>query len=777
VKEIIIDLNHIHTDSFKDEEFLHFKAKNKFLEILNENLNNISYFRNKKVHNTILVNGKRGYGKTSFILTIIEKLKNNNDIAILDVIDPTIIETKENMFLLVLSMVQKHLKNKDLTQYENKEIENRLRKLSKGLSILDNIGDGNIYQDPEIILMEGIENLTGGMALEKRFYEYIDYVLKVLDKKMFLLVFDDIDISVDKGKIILELIRKYFRMSKIQVVFLGDMELLKLITRELQWQKLEPSYIAKFEQDLISSTFVDEINILADQYFIKIFRNENIITLSSMYEVMQNDEIDIVVEKAKEKQKIEKYLDVVVENIFKETGFNKRLFVEYFLNLPLRNIIQILYNPNLETIKNIFYNNLAIRATKNLNELLNSLLSNKKDKFFKLYKYVLVYNNIFFNEATPFVKKDVINFDLSYLPNSENENENNLNLLFNAYIMNSIKNIKDICEIFIKFYIPLQFNINYNNDMHTFKLVRYLSAKSVNNNYFLGIIDINKQELDKINLTKGEQAIFNILNIGVFSNIGFKNYFSFWNVFGFISDIIFYGDSLNLKKLLQLKSFNFNDRFVDEKVFIQETEYNVDDIEKIIGEIKSLENVIIENLSYRQLNSIFIRIEYSIRYINSSMSTTLYEQLYRYIIATLNAFIIVSLESKKEIDFRNSIKNDKVFQFNKQVLEKYKDEYEWLWNFINLKLWDILLLEKYKNVKIKRINLINELLSLKISPKTKSYETLQKIQNKNFNTLYREDISNLIRVVKNKNSLYEQEIIEMLKEFQNGLPSKSKIKK
>jgi hypothetical protein len=59
-----------------------------------------------RVHNTILINSKRGSGKTSFILSMMSDEEFPKDIYPLRIIDPTLIESKEHIFLHIISLIK-----------------------------------------------------------------------------------------------------------------------------------------------------------------------------------------------------------------------------------------------------------------------------------------------------------------------------------------------------------------------------------------------------------------------------------------------------------------------------------------------------------------------------------------------------------------------------------------------------------------------------------------------------------------------------------------------
>ena len=111
---IEIDLNETHTKSFNSGDLIQINAQDRFIELIKKLIDEIKetkkdqYSKNSfpRVHNTILINGKRGAGKTSFILSMMDELIKETNICILDIIDPTLIETKEHVFLNIITSIK-----------------------------------------------------------------------------------------------------------------------------------------------------------------------------------------------------------------------------------------------------------------------------------------------------------------------------------------------------------------------------------------------------------------------------------------------------------------------------------------------------------------------------------------------------------------------------------------------------------------------------------------------------------------------------------------------
>lgn len=691
--KISIDLNNIQTKSFKESEFLHQESRDKFIEIIEKNINLIRDDSCNRVHRSILIDGKRGYGKTSFILTMKEILnkKFDKELFILDIIDPTIVETKENVFILVLTIIKKEveklIKNpcREISESYKLDFEKILKKLSLGLSVLDGVGGAslfkeNIWNESELILEDALKNTKGGNELESNFKEFIDISLKILGKEAFVLFFDDIDTAANQGEMILELIRKYFTSKRLFIVLLGDMELFSLIVRNMQWKKLSPTQIKSYESNLIKNIYNDEINTLTHQYLIKIIPTENIVSIKRLYDIANNIFINDI--------KIKEYIKInIIQNIFNEYTESKiQIFEDFLLNLPLRSIIQILSSKqDLKKINYILSNSLSAIDANNLSQVFNSFNSNQNDKYYLLYKYI---------KYSKFQEKDY-----TFLSQNGESSKDSLNILLNAYISQGTRDIQDIFDYFIKFYMPLEFDCIYDSNSHSFKISKYfikdLRKNSFQSKILNGTIHISNYEYKKLNLTQEQQAIFNIFTVGLFTNNGLKNYFSFWNLFGFISNIFFYGVDINLDKLLQVKSYhleNTEDNLdSQDNSIIQEANYDTTNLRawciatKIRDQFFPYDDI---KISARQLSSIWTRVVYSIKYIDENPSSNLSSQVRRYIQATLNAFIIVILESENGIKFNNALSLDsQIYSNNLEVLKKNKDKYYWLLYFVEINLW------------------------------------------------------------------------------------------
>lgn len=321
-----------------------------------------------RCHDTILIDGERGTGKTTFALNMFEYIRNNKKIANLGILDPTLIENKEHILINIISRIKKRIdcfftycKN-DKTDYEYYNVwKKQLAKLAAGLSLLDGIGgDGlksEVWDSPELAMEEGIDNAVSGQELEKDLHKFIELSLKILCQEAFILFLDDIDTSIDKGFVIMEVLRKYLTSPRLIIVLLGDIKLYSLIVKQLQYEKIDPKKILK--DYLICGCIEDKhieneqikgyIDVLQDQYLTKILKPEFRITLRNIYDYIDYIKINNVLDSRSDVVD-EILLKYILKNNFCLNVFSLKesevrainAITEFVCKLPTRTFLQLM---------------------------------------------------------------------------------------------------------------------------------------------------------------------------------------------------------------------------------------------------------------------------------------------------------------------------------------------------------------------------------------------------------------------------------------------------
>lgn len=322
----------------------------------------------RRYHDSITVHGARGSGKTTFIVNLFSYVKSkeselSEDVAPLGVIDPTLIESKENILLTIISSIQRHVvdqtrQNSLAASKEHKEWTDRLRTLARGLQLLDCIGPDKAYSDDwaddNWVLEKGLKNARSGGDFEADFHAFINASLSILDKKAFLLAFDDIDTSFERGWPVLETIRKYLTTPQLIVIMCGNLELYAHLVRRRQFEVLGPALLRNDRpharhhraEDLLSwrgDKLVNMVGRLEDQYLLKIMKPENRVSLLGLdyyVRVLKGYEISV----APGNMTLEQYVDAALKARLQLTHSIEpiKVFRDVILRQPVRTAIQIL---------------------------------------------------------------------------------------------------------------------------------------------------------------------------------------------------------------------------------------------------------------------------------------------------------------------------------------------------------------------------------------------------------------------------------------------------
>ncbi len=300
-KEIVIKLNEsTYAHYFHVGTRIHELEYNRVLKMIESQLQKAIDVKNSdeeksygliRHHNTISIFGGRGSGKTSFLHTIFTDCatKYGSDIEILKIIDPTLIETRGHVFLWVLSLIDEKVQKviqEDNIDIPSKSYQQRrhwktaLHNLAKGIHALENVGvgmDNSNWHDDDFVAERGLQEVKGALFLEKNFRELVSIGLEILNKKAFLLAFDDIDVDMAKGWSVLETIRKYLTSDKIIVLLSGNLRLYSLNVRKRQWHQLQELQEWEGEKD-----FKIVVSEIEGQYLMKLLKAENRVYLHSI---------------------------------------------------------------------------------------------------------------------------------------------------------------------------------------------------------------------------------------------------------------------------------------------------------------------------------------------------------------------------------------------------------------------------------------------------------------------------------------------------------------
>lgn len=338
---------------FDSNENVHYNNFERVKQIIRKQVSKLDTPKDKFLfsvehqYNTISIFGGRGTGKTTFILSLLRNIEQEykDEAQILNIVDPTQMEEKEHIFLVILSLIDNVVREKIEQKKkmaagdsccEERGWNHKLSSLAKGLPTLDGLNKSQYenWDDNWYIVESGINNVKSAYDLEKNFHELVDEALKIIGKNFFVLAFDDTDVDFSKGWHILETIRKYLTSPKLVIFLSGNLTLYSFNVRLQQWKQF------KELKDFEGYDYKSQVNQLEGQYLLKVLKPENRIQLRSLLDYKRTYKTSYII-KEKEKEIEAAYSDLL-ECLGIHKSSTQRLFIDYLLGLSIRSQISIL---------------------------------------------------------------------------------------------------------------------------------------------------------------------------------------------------------------------------------------------------------------------------------------------------------------------------------------------------------------------------------------------------------------------------------------------------
>lgn len=358
-------------NGFREGERVHHKALDKVQLLIKEQLEAARNYhpldRNadgiKRCYNAISIFGERGVGKTSFLMSLRQILTTSQDesykkLCLLPFIDPTLIEEKGHIFLLIISQIDEVVCNvlhnpeadNEMEDYANKWDEAK-EKLAAGLPSLK--PEGMTYHEPQwnedkYVMNNGMKSVKAAFSLEANFHKLVSLALKILKKESFVLMFDDIDVDFQRGWDLLETVRKFLTTPQVIIIISGNLKLFSKNVRKQQWRNLGKELL-KNEVDARDTSAVMEytqlVNELEGQYLLKILNSENRIYLYDVGKnIVMNGDIYKVVDDAGEPKDLELSYREVLRYYGVQNPSIAQIFIDFLETTSLRTQVHFLYN-------------------------------------------------------------------------------------------------------------------------------------------------------------------------------------------------------------------------------------------------------------------------------------------------------------------------------------------------------------------------------------------------------------------------------------------------
>jgi hypothetical protein len=247
---ITIDLNDIQRKTVNKESLIQkhvYEALNERVKVRLKSLESLEKVldANKRLPSGMgwvsFIDGTRGAGKSTFLHIALNLLEEDykNQLAVMDWIDPSRIETNEILLLVFLKTlndkVTHELDGRDQSEQKRSEKDEwkKVFKSVAGALVLFQNGHHPLNELDEDLFFEiGLEQAGHSTKLRENLNTLFSKACKILGVKALLFAFDDADTSAHCAIDLLETIRKYLDTPRVMIVITGDLELYSLLVRQ-----------------------------------------------------------------------------------------------------------------------------------------------------------------------------------------------------------------------------------------------------------------------------------------------------------------------------------------------------------------------------------------------------------------------------------------------------------------------------------------------------------------------------------------------------------------
>ncbi|MCF6456316.1 antiviral RADAR system adenosine triphosphatase RdrA [Pseudoalteromonas sp. MMG024] len=278
------------------KEFWQYEARDKLVDKLKSFVNDaIAYKAERKnnkhktwlSHNSILINGARGTGKTVFLRNC-EAMwqvhcKNSDDVSgsihFLPAIDPTMLVDHDNFANVIVAQVytevEKVLNNKDCCASGDRTDEESKQRFYKKLQKLaDSLGKKEEFEGCNGI--DKILQYKSGINIESRFHDYVEAALNLLGSSAIALPIDDVDMALDRAYEVVDEVRRLLGCPYIIPIVSGDYNLYEQMVN-VHFE--EKAYRDKTRDHELLEKGIEISKNLTNAYLTKVFPNYMRITI------------------------------------------------------------------------------------------------------------------------------------------------------------------------------------------------------------------------------------------------------------------------------------------------------------------------------------------------------------------------------------------------------------------------------------------------------------------------------------------------------------------
>ncbi len=530
-----------------------------------------------RMHDMIMIAGRRGSGKTTFLINLRKKLRDDkkikDDVKVLDIIDPTLLHGNSDILLLILAGVYTKLSN------DFKKRDNRTNKKNEFNTIKENLQNlhrtinlAYKFKEDENLEEDNYERLYGlhkGLEIDKDLHKFFKLVCDYYGVKALVLPIDDIDMDFKYGYKVFDTIRKYLATPCVIPIASMDLHQAHAVIKKEQYSYF--GYEASTSKyDIKEESELQFLKKLPEEFLTKISlptRRVYLPDMLSIFEKYMNNKNDYKRQITKIKDTIKDEIKLNEEILRINSSFKKIYFtfqntegLEFKLEFEdiVQKYINIVYGFEIQGFDEMdknsiseYLGNKSVRSFfEDIRAFLNCITKNSFDKTSLIERY-LPYSSVKFK-----TKYDAaLGLWRKYIELTKKQLKN--------YNINSSNYTPSISNVKQSFYI------NGEDHDHTIKTKTYMRLQL--QEFFINKINvkleyINENIVNKFSITKD-------INIGGAMELCFRT---------FIPQYIF--ENLINREKLSKKEINLNminlDRFES---------YATDDLQEIAQKLSLMQ--------------------------------------------------------------------------------------------------------------------------------------------------------------------------------------------
>lgn len=300
--EKVIDITSILTSPREDFENL-FDRTNDIILLINERLKDINslnslrektnlpekeLFRKYSSPDTIVIDGRRGTGKTTHLLTLKTKIEENPDLnkelKVLDVIDPTNVSEKIDILQVFLANIQTEIETNYhfFCRYGKEDLARNVLRNVKNLSKeLIKLSTDKFLETED----EAAKTLRIGTDTSFEIHKIARDVCKLFEKKTLILPIDDIDMNLLQAKKVLDFVKENFSTPYVIPIIALDLSQALAIIKNHKYKFFGVKLWEKPSEKVQNLRFLDK---LPGEWLQKIFSPSKRVVLPDVLNIYRD---------------------------------------------------------------------------------------------------------------------------------------------------------------------------------------------------------------------------------------------------------------------------------------------------------------------------------------------------------------------------------------------------------------------------------------------------------------------------------------------------------